>query len=236
MTPFDCDVMVFTDVVPGPSQKLALVALALAGALTAQAAQKDVEALLARMRRAYQGVKTARFTTETHIGKTTFINSFVFMAPSKIRVEISAPNEGLPQNTMFKVSDGAVVSTRLPGSSEVTRQEFSINNFERNVPANLESFCFWDYERQLSTAPGKNMAQSSLVIKTGEQWRGKKWTVLEETASAVGVSCRYFIDPRTYLIWRTVVTRLAGDQMPTDSIVTKLETGAKIDESLFKPG
>ena len=87
--------------------------------------------------------------------------------------------------------------------------------FENNIPANLESFSFFDWHRQLSTDPRMNMAQSKFKIKNGVEGNGRKWIVLEETAPQPPqtIIATYYIDPSTYLIWRTVSV-LQGQSKP----------------------
>jgi hypothetical protein len=53
------------------------------------------------------------------------------------------------------------------------------------------------------------MRGEDLRIAPSETWNGRRWTILEEKAGSNGIY-RYFIDPKTALIWRTVATNPAG--------------------------
>lgn len=200
------------------------------------AADKDVEALLAKMRDAYKGVKTAKFTATTYIqgpfGQQGVTGQFSYSTPNKIHALVM----GLPAaggNDVVLTSDGKMMQAEgLEGRSG--KRPFDEQAIVEALPFNLETLNFWDYPRQLSTAEKGNMHDSQLKIVKKETWNGRDWLVLEETAPKSNVFCRYFIDPKTNLMWRTVVMDLSKKTVQFDVRLTKLELGAKLADSLFK--
>ena len=106
-------------------------------------------------------------------------------------------------------SDGARVRVVDPMLSQPEERTFTLQNLRRAVGANLEVISLWDWQRQLSTGDGGNMRGADLRIGTNEKWNGRSWTVLEESAGSNG-RYRYFIDPKTSLIWRTVAVSPDG--------------------------
>jgi len=207
--------------------------LLFAVAAPAGAAGHDVEDLLLHMRNAYKMVKSATFTATSHIGASEFVNSFSFKSPSKIRLEITSPKTPAFKSPLIKVSDGASIWMKLPNAPSATRMSYSIDNFENSLPVNLECFCFWDYDRQLSTARGKNMEHSTFKIFKDQPWNGKNWIVLEETASQQKIVVKYYVDPKSSLIWRTVVRADGSAKDTEDSQITKMDTAAHVADSLF---
>ena len=202
------------------------------------AADKEVEDLLKSMRDTYKGVKAAKIVTkstiETPMGKGDVTTDLSFMAGNKIYAVI----KGIPgvEKDIIVRSDGKKIKSEgtPAGDNEV---DWSIDNLQ-GLPVNLETLNFWDWERQLSTSDGGNMKTSTFKIVKDEEWDGKKWTVLEETAGAAqnSVFVRYFIDPKTNFMWRTVVTEIGNSEPTQDIKVTSLELDPKLDESLFKIG
>ena len=200
------------------------------------AADKAVEDLLAKMRKAYSNVKTASFHTlimVTQGGQALKVNLDVeYATPNKIRADMDL--SGLVKGTVY--CDGKTVTVVREGSEDASDQPYSIDSLGRALfAANLETINFFDWKRQLSTDESGNMHTSKLKIVKSEKWNGKTWTMLEETAEDVGVFVRYFIDPKTNLIWRTVVKRIPGDVLVMDAQITRLTLGAKIDAKRFKP-
>ncbi len=67
----------------------ALLASTVLLAASVQAADHDVEVLLGNMRTAYQRLTSVTFKTESHIRDTTYLNSFSYLNPNKMKVVIS---------------------------------------------------------------------------------------------------------------------------------------------------
>ena len=78
-------------------------------------------------------------------------------------------------------------------------------------------------EEQLSTAPGGNMQGSKLGVVKAQKWKGTEWTVLEESSPDLGILVRYFIDPKSYVIWRTQIKNPATAEIIFDGWLTQLE-------------
>ena len=223
-----------------PRMRIALIAAVIAVWSCASAADKDVEALLSHMRSAYGSVSAATFTTETTVytaedGSPQFTLDFAYKKPGMIRTILKGG--GLPEGTVVTiVSDGKNISVTAPQGSPPA-QPYSADNFEKAVGVvNLESMCFYDADRQLSTAKGKNMEKSSFKLIPDEEWEGKHWIVLEETAAKDNVLVRYFIDPKTYFIWRTDVKELSTKKDQMDAHIVKLDAAAKLSDDDFKGG
>jgi len=213
----------------------ALVALIL-GASAANAADPQVEALLAKMRNAYRAAKSATYTTHSQVRGQAIDVAFVFKSPWEIRADVTIKGlTGKPIKAM-EITTGKTTHMDLGGKPAGPDKPFKVDDFVNPLGVNLESICFFDWDRQLSTGPGKNMAQSTFKIMPNQDWNGKKWTVLEETAKTQKVVCKYFIDPKTSLIWRTTVKAMPGGpkNAEMDCQISKMSLNPKVDDSTFK--
>ena len=201
----------------------------------ANAADPQVEALLAKMRSTYKATKTATFTTESHVNGQVMTISFAFISPTKIRADITVPRKGGKPVKAVEVTDGKTIHLSVPGQTSGGDKAYTPDSFTGPLGVNLESICFFDYERQLSTAPGKNMATSTFKLQTNQDWDGKKWTVLQETAPKEKVVCSYYVDPKTLYIWRTVVKAMPGGpkNAEMDCRIMKMSPNAKVDPGSF---
>lgn len=213
--------------------KFILALSALLVAATSFAADKPVEDLLAKMRKTYQGTKTAKFETKMTVtgrnGKVVISLLFEFAQPNKMRASMQVPN-AVEQTVYCNGKDVVVVDNTNGGKQTMP---YSVDVLGRAIQANLESICFFDWARQLSTATGGNMKESKFKILS-EKWNGKTYTVLEETAEAQNVFVRYFIDPKTNYIWRTVVQDLKTKKEMQDFEIVKLALGEAISPSRFE--
>lgn len=209
-----------------------LVCLSLfVGFLTVASADMDSATLLSKMRSAYEGVKSAKFHV---IGKgfspasKEQISDFEYKAAKKVRAEVVGLFD--EKSKIVFTANGDKFSAR----DESGKLPATTFDFEQFQPAgNLETLCFWDWKKQLSTEEGGNMQKSKLSVTQHEKWNDKDWIVLEENASEQKVKCRYFVDPKTFFIWRTISTPDSGEHV-TDSWITKLDTGIEIDDKDFK--
>ncbi|MES1227688.1 MAG: hypothetical protein ABUL72_03400, partial [Armatimonadota bacterium] len=137
-----------------------------------------------------------------------------------------------PGNKLVQITNGKQSSTKTP-DGKVTKAKFDLDKIA--APLNLETLCFWDSKRQLSTDKGANMHDSKLRLLQKETWKDKDYMVLEETAERSKVFVRYFIDPKTKYIVRTVVYNLEDTtQVLQDQKITKMDLNPKVDPSLFK--
>lgn len=188
------------------------------------------------MRHAYSAVKSARISAQTTIngqGKSLTVSSEVLFQPP-LRLQVSS--KGIPGvvGPAFKaISDGKQLYLGgLPGGGMT--QPANIRNVESALPQfNLEVLCFWDYAKQLSTQAGGNMSRSTFALKK-ETWNGKAWTVLEETAKGQNAFVRYYIDPKSSLIWRTVYMTLSTRAVRQDASILKLELDKPLDAKAFE--
>jgi outer membrane lipoprotein-sorting protein len=203
----------------------------------ALAADQDVETLLSHMRDAYKSVKAATYkTTVTSYEATasateTYELDVAYKAPNLMRFVINS--DSIPGGHATVISDGDNVSVSA-GQNTQDLGKYTADSVEKNVPSNLESICFWDWDRQLSTASGKNMEHSTFKIDKDLIWEGKHWIVLEETAKKDDVVCKYYIDPKTFLIWRTRVNTLSNGKDVMDAKLTTLDTKANLSDAMFK--
>lgn len=214
-------------------KRYAIFALGLVGAATAFGADAQVEELLSKMRTAYSRTKSARFEVTTDLTqserKIKVSMKVDFAAPNKMRAQLSMGSTG----TATVICNGkSIVSAFGPNISP--SQPYGLDALGRSLPANLETLCFFDWKRQLSTGAGGNMSKSKLTIIPSEKWNGKSYLVLEESAPQQDVFVRYFIDPATYLIWRTHSVSLKAKKPLMDARLTRLELGASIDPKVFE--
>lgn len=196
-------------------------------------AQKPVEDLFLKMRKAYQAIDTASLQARLRFyapsATQTGIMSVDYARPFKIRYTAE-----VGQNRVQRYSDGKQVVTIRDGNRTETAK-INVDTVGGQVPGNLEWLCFFDWKRQLSTTPGNNMAKSTFKLIPVQKWNGKNWIVLEETAPEVNVGVRYFIDPRTYLIWRCDVKSLSTKKETVRTEVTKLVLHPKLNPAIFSP-
>jgi outer membrane lipoprotein-sorting protein len=205
----------------------------------ALAADQQVETLLSHMRDAYKAVKSATCTTTATIWGATesgdqpveYQTDLAYKSPNLMRIILKG---GPIDGHLTIMSDGTSITVTTSQGTR-TLGPYKVDTINRAVPVlNLESICFWDWETQLSTATGKNMANSTFKIVKDEEWEGKHWLVLEETAAKDKVFCRYFIDPKTYLIWRTKVSDLETKKTQFDAKVTSMNSKANLGDEMFK--
>ncbi len=197
------------------------------------AANKEVEDLLTQMRRAYSSVKSARLivkTTSPRFGDQVLTTELSYARERKIHAKLSGLQTLNGRSIVF-VSDGKKISVEdLAGN--IKNADFDLDFIP--VPVNLESMSFWDWKRQLSTAPGANMNKSSFKLRKNVSWNKKNWTVLEEKADGQGVSVDYFIDPKTAFIHRVMVYDYSKKTVSQETVITKLERDPKLNSNLFK--
>lgn len=204
----------------------------LAAGANAFCADKETEELLAKMRAAYSQVKTAKFATKSVFrrGKDkefTANLSTEFAAPNKLRSTVTVAGQKVEV-----YCDGKSVLQLGPANR--IKSDYSLDALGQALPANLESLCFFDWKRQLSTAAGGNMKESILKIAPKESWNGRTWIVLEEKAPKQKVFVKYYIDPGTYLIWRTKSSRTDQNFISEDYQLTSLTLGGAIDAKRFQ--
>lgn len=197
----------------------------------AAAADKEVEDLLSKMRKAYSAVSGATMEVAVRVNSQSGWQSGVlnvdYARPFQVRFR-----GAVGENRVERYSNGKRVVTIRNGSRS-SSDTVDVDTVGGGVGGNLEWLCFFDWKRQLSTAAGANMNQSKLKLGN-EEWNGKKWTVLDEVAENVGVSVRYFIDPKTYFIWRCDVTSLQIDQLVQKTEVKVLRLGVKHNSKTFE--
>ncbi len=189
-----------------------------------RAADPQVEALLAKLRAIYSSVDSASietvslFHTTPNIGISMKIEKFhlkvYYRKPDKIDVDERLI--GGPRKLSIRFDrDHETIQT--PKGPQVAPAGFQ--TLVNELRCNLETLCFWDWQRQLSTDTGMNMHDSTFRILHDVPWKGKRWLVLEETAA--GEVCSYYLDPKTLLMWRTYVRNLATRrEMQDDQIIS----------------
>ena len=187
---------------------------------------KQVEDLLSKMRGAYSATQSAQFTVKVTAGQNALTAECLYQSPFKFRMDVTTPKNG----KVSIVSDGKELG--LIAGGKTRSQKVSGDNLGSFIsPLNLEAICFFDWKKQLSTASGDNMHDSTFKIVQSESWNGKSWIVLEETASKQNIFARYFIDPKTYYIWRTTVDQ--NKKRASDGQIQSLKINPKIDPSKF---
>lgn len=214
------------------------IAVGILLASVATAADPKVEALLAKMREVYGSIKTAHFHTvsdehefdapgRTESGiREVFIETY-YKSPRMVRATIQGDGFRKPRIVIAKGDE--IRSTT--GRTRLRTLPYTLENLTFDMRGNLESLCFWDWDRQLSTASGKNMEHSTLRLIENVVWHAKKWTVLEETAGNSIYS--YYIDPNTYMMWRTYIRSITDHREIQDARITNMVINQPVDDSKF---
>lgn len=197
------------------------------------AADKKVEELLLRMRTAYQITRTASLSTRVMVSdspaRTAVVNlQMDYERPNKVRATIDV---GAAKGEVY--SDGnRILAIDLKGNRKVGNYSSAV--LAGTLAGNLETISFFDWKRQLSTAPSANMRDSQLKLLPKESWNGRMWTVLQENAPKQKVLVKYYIDPATNFIWRTIVKKTDTKLIVQDAQLTKLSLGVPMDPNRFK--
>lgn len=194
-------------------------------------ADKEVEKLLSNMRQAYQSAQTAsvvsKSTTEIDGKEETFAVRMDYAKPNLLRMVFTFRGQ-----EATKISDGKKVYMMV-GGGRPHEQKLSLDSLGGDAPINLETMAFFDWKRQLSTSSGANMEKSKFKIVLSEEWNGRSWIVLEETAHGQNVFVRYFIDPKTFLIWKCDVKSLDKKESIMTTEVQKLLLNPKLNPKIF---
>lgn len=198
------------------------------------AADKEIEDLLASMRKAYQNTKTASFSMESTLlgenGDITVKMDGFYKNPNLISIDIT-----FMELHAKVICDGKYIYASADKSPRTFEEKYTLEKLGDSLSgANLEILSFFDWKRQLSTDKGANMHDSKLSLRRGQKWSGKTWIVLEESAPQMGVYVEYYIDPETFLIWRTVQMSVDKEFTRGDFVVKSLKLGVKVDDSRFK--
>ncbi|MBX3118423.1 MAG: hypothetical protein KF784_05110 [Fimbriimonadaceae bacterium] len=216
--------------------KFAIATMVMAIASTVWAQNSQAEQLLSDMRAAYQKPQTIHIKTQATLlmeaakSPQTMHFDLTFKRPYKVYCKVTQ-FPGQEGKDIYWVTDGKTLKSTGP---EGTRKgTIKPDEIGKGWPINLECLSFWDSDRQLSTKAGANMEKSKFVILENEAWNGKEWTVLEETAFGQDVFVRYFIDPKTFYIWRCEVWDLERKTARYDIKVTELEIDPVVDDKIF---
>lgn len=199
--------------------------------------QLKPDELLAKMREAYKAVKTAKLTTKANVkarGQSLTLSTDVtFKSPNMVYGKITGFPAAAPIKQLVVISDGSNISV-LGAPGPVPKAKFSTDDLSARFSfANLETICFWDYDKQLSQRKGDNMEHSELSVLPEEEMDGRKFLVLQEKATEDKLLVRYWVDPKTYFIWRTQSKRTDSDAVVNDAKITKLEIDPKVDDKIF---
>jgi outer membrane lipoprotein-sorting protein len=208
----------------------------LAASVASFAADPKVEELLGKMRDSYKAIKSAKFEVKSKLHREDkefeATTNVLFKSPNKVSLELTPDDqEGDEHFTLYYRHDGKKMAAG-EAKDKLQSREYSEDAFPEGM--NLETIAFWDWDKQLNTAEDKNMHDSELKIVEDVEWDGKKWLTLEESAPKSEVFVRYYIDPKTNLIWRTEVKELDTMKAIDELWITKLETDVEIDDDEFK--
>lgn len=211
-----------------------LLPVSLAALVLATGFQPDseVEKLLASMRTAYQSAETAtvKVKSRVKVGEDWIsgTSTLHYEKPNRLNLAFK-----LKDVLTHRVSDGRKVFTWIE-LDKVKSEGVDPDSLGNDAPINLECLSFFDWKRQLSTSPGANMEKSKFKLIKSENWNGRNWIVLEESAHGQSVFVRYFIDPNTYMIWRCDVRDLERRSPFLETEVTELTLNPKLGAGLFK--
>lgn len=186
------------------------------------------------MRAAYKSAKSATFSVDVtrmtqQNGRQSYSFTMQYKAPNLFSTDLESP-----AGKSISRSDGKTIWFTAVGTDSVSQMPWSLDNVQGATTGNLESICFIDWERQLSTAKGKNMETSKLKIRKDVEWNNKKWIVLDEVSPTVQVAVDYYIDPKTHLIHRTELFSEDRSQFFASFKVKEMKVNAKVDEAKFK--
>lgn len=185
------------------------------------------------MRQAYQSANTATMQskTKTRIDEKeeTFDIHMDYGKPNQIRMVFAFRGQ-----EVTKISDGKKIYI-VVGQGKAHEEKLTLDGLGGDAPINLEAMAFFDWKRQLSTSPGANMSESKFKIVLSEEWNGRSWIVLEETAHGQNVFVRYFVDPKTFFIWKCDVKSLDKKKQIMTTEVQKLLLNPKLDTKTFEP-
>jgi len=194
------------------------------------AADQEVDNLLAKMRNAYSAIKSAKFSTVVNFRKPPLHTTNYFLAPDKFRVDFPGKEAGI--NSF--ITDGKFTYF-VPSGQDAQREPYDFERFFQMSPGHIETFSYFEWKKTF-TVGGKTMGLdgSALKVVPNQEWNGKKWTVLEETKNSEKQVYHYYVDPKTYLVWRTTSLPFGATAYRVDTQFTKLELGISIPESKFK--
>jgi outer membrane lipoprotein-sorting protein len=217
------------------SRFYALTGLSLFGCLlgvapSAIAANQEVENLLAKIRNAYSSVKSAKYSTVVNFRNPPLHCTNYFLAPDKFRVDF--PAEGASGTTSI-ISDGKT-TYYLPAGQEMQHEPYDFENFFKLSPGHVETFSYFEWKKLLVIGQGMGLDDSSLKVLPNQEWNGRNWTVLEETKTSEKQVYHYYVDPKTFLIWRTTSLPFGATAYRVDTQLTKLELGISVPASMFK--
>lgn len=196
-------------------------------------ADKEVEKLLASMRTAYQAVSSASLRIDSKVkysfGEVTHKVRFEYEKPNRIHLAFDFQGK-----TIRRISDGKKVYT-FAEEAKPDVAAVSMDALGGDVPVNLETLCFFDSNRQLSTSKEGNMAASTFKLLEGQEWNGRSWYVLEETAKGQNVFVRYWVEPDRFFIGRCEVFGLDKKTFIMDAQVKSMVLNQAIEAKLFQP-
>jgi len=194
------------------------------------AADQEVDNLLAKIRNAYSVVKSAKYSTVVYFRKPPLHCTNYFLAPDKFRVDFPADGSG---GTTSLITDGKT-TYYVPAGQETQQEPYDFENFFKLSPGHIETFSYFEWKKLLVVNRGMGLDGSSLKVLPDQEWNGRKWTVLEETKTSEKQVYHYYVDPKTYLIWRTTSLPFGATAYRVDTQLTKLELGISVPASMFR--
>jgi outer membrane lipoprotein-sorting protein len=195
----------------------------------------EVLSVLQKVERAYGSIKSARIETLLTVrgpGGTFFATSRIsYEAPNKVHATFEMPTDGGGREGVVFVSDGKTIWQKV--GSRLRKWPFSLEVIQNDgPPVYIETLALWDSHRQLMTARG--LWDSRLSLSKGK-WEGRDWIVVVAQQPKEGLY-EYYVDPKTYLISRTMLYVTPGDRTQgVEYRVMRFERNAKIAPDTFKP-
>lgn len=197
--------------------------------------KSEPQKLLELIQKAYEGVQTAKLSYTFRRGEldknqVSPKGTIEFAAPGKMHAELDMPGYG----TVFVYCDGQKITTIDPSEELPDIRNFDNDTLTQMVPGDLEITGIYDWKQQFFTGENSSILKNKLRIIENEKWGEGSWTVLERISERRGTLTRYYIDPKTNLIRRTLVKSLINDEMIYDGWITGLKINTKINEKRFK--
>ena len=194
----------------------------------------DIKAVMDDMKRAYKDVKTAKVTMEMKI--PAFDGDDQDFPP--IEFEVSLRATGLErmsvkagdEDPFVSISDGDKVIWTSKGTPDDSDKSDDDDDDSDWWPTDF----FFDIDNVIATDKDGAFDGTSLDVHD-ESWNDKNWTVVQETYSEQSIVRRFYIDPKTHLVWRITDSGTDDDKVQVEYEVKSIELNPKLEDDLFKP-
>lgn len=205
--------------------------------LTSLSLGDDVKKALDDMRTAYKAVKSATLKLQLTVPEdsddpgSVLKFDYNFSSPDKERATFFVPGDS---DGFTVISEGdKVLWSSKPMDDDKDSDDKDDADADDPEGTGFPTQFFSDPDAFLMTADGE-FGGTDLDVHD-EKWNDKEWTVIQETFSKDQTIRRFYIDPKTHLVWRVTDSDTADDKIQSDFQVMSLEINPKLDDTLFEP-